>query len=1075
MEQEQANAMAEEPVLENSMSSSSLELRVRSLNSPDVSVSVEVNCLVGDLKTILADRTSIPKTHQRLIYKGKVLQDDLALGAYHVESGHTLHLVPRQGDRPADYERAGGSPSSNGDQRQANGGDAAGRPWGQMPVIMNIPGREGGESQGSDGPWVRPSQTPHLSAILAALGGPVVPGEQRGGSTGQGGAALLNAIPAQASRVISGLFQGGDRIGNNMQNSGEGPGGATPQGPIAWPSQTQSRDIARGEEENSSHSVPRGNGGGDLEHIRQGLLTVQTLLQAMRDRALRSGRRREGGFNRGSNLQELPEEVIHSDSRESNVFTVQELLAGDDRSSRTGAVVDTESPARDATVGTELPERESQAEDNTQDDDAEMEVIAEAAPASLESSTPAVVAPRRHFFVGQWLDVKDTVNQWLEATVMDIRYPEEDGDGPSELLIHYNGWPENWDEWIACNSTRLAPFCTRTTWDIHRANTFSSSGGPFHGGTGMHLSPTTCYERDDNAPTTGSDDIRVLLPQVTRLVSEVLPAIQTVVGNFEQGIVSRNPDDAAGSTGEVRGGRRLRQRQMSWQQHQFQDETVALPGSELSQETEMMVQDLAPLLDRLGRILSDVAPALANMGRDRNSSVSQGDDEGGRRSSVFSRSQSSSQIDGGLSSATAPGHERRVRGSYERNRRGPGVRRRQLTGRSLGNGEEARSPSPDSAFRRLVHTGGGSIDIHIHAIMPLRPNLAPVAAARPPTNIAEEGGRVVGDRSSTSHAAATPSPNGDGAAEEEGGRGTGGGGNVQQVGGRTTSRTTAGGNSAITSVSGGVGANASALSSMSYPAHGVLFALPLGGSTLGGQLIQVQQPRSVNDRPSEPSTAGSENVENITPLGAVTSTPADHVETTSVTISEAMASGSHDASLQPEMNDSTSGVPAPSPSQNEGIDTLPPNLDVVTDAFVQQNEEEPLSSVPRDDEDECLNGQEETTTTLGSVSSAVFNHSSRDTTENNVEIPHQYVVASTGNDDSPGTDENGSVEIPDSNCEVTVEASHPVASLEEQDAAVGQDVQPPSSNPLALSPPNSRWRWIRRNFLCRNGGSGQRG
>lgn len=27
---------------------------------------------------------------------------------------------------------------------------------------------------------------------------------------------------------------------------------------------------------------------------------------------------------------------------------------------------------------------------------------------------------RRRFFVGQWLDVKDTVNNWLEATVMDM-------------------------------------------------------------------------------------------------------------------------------------------------------------------------------------------------------------------------------------------------------------------------------------------------------------------------------------------------------------------------------------------------------------------------------------------------------------------------------------------------------------------------------------------------------------------------------------------------------------------------------------------------------------------------------
>lgn len=30
------------------------------------------------------------------------------------------------------------------------------------------------------------------------------------------------------------------------------------------------------------------------------------------------------------------------------------------------------------------------------------------------------LAVTRRFFVGQWLDVKDTVNNWLEATVMDM-------------------------------------------------------------------------------------------------------------------------------------------------------------------------------------------------------------------------------------------------------------------------------------------------------------------------------------------------------------------------------------------------------------------------------------------------------------------------------------------------------------------------------------------------------------------------------------------------------------------------------------------------------------------------------
>ena len=135
---------------------------------------------------------------------------------------------------------------------------------------------------------------------------------------------------------------------------------------------------------------------------------------------------------------------------------------------------------------------------------------------------------RREWYRGQWLDCRDTVNQWLEATIVEIKSPNEilpsylqasvatsdraeswtassevieptsdpavsanDNDGrmklllePSDnacsdeewggyqqrknnehvqlLLVHYNGWPERWDEWIRSDSERIRPFRTRT-------------------------------------------------------------------------------------------------------------------------------------------------------------------------------------------------------------------------------------------------------------------------------------------------------------------------------------------------------------------------------------------------------------------------------------------------------------------------------------------------------------------------------------------------------------------------------------------------------------------------------------
>jgi hypothetical protein len=41
------------------------------------------------------DSTSIPEDRQRLIYRGRVLEDDQSLDAYNVEDGHTIHMVAR--------------------------------------------------------------------------------------------------------------------------------------------------------------------------------------------------------------------------------------------------------------------------------------------------------------------------------------------------------------------------------------------------------------------------------------------------------------------------------------------------------------------------------------------------------------------------------------------------------------------------------------------------------------------------------------------------------------------------------------------------------------------------------------------------------------------------------------------------------------------------------------------------------------------------------------------------------------------------------------------------------------------
>jgi hypothetical protein len=92
---------------------------------------------------------------------------------------------------------------------------------------------------------------------------------------------------------------------------------------------------------------------------------------------------------------------------------------------------------------------------------------------------------KRELKVGQWVDVKDTINQWLEAQVVEV------GDG--KAFIHYNGWGTRWDEWVEMSSQRIAVFRTHT----------------IQAATSSYLSPFP------NTPTDTEDNIMLSTPSAS--------------------------------------------------------------------------------------------------------------------------------------------------------------------------------------------------------------------------------------------------------------------------------------------------------------------------------------------------------------------------------------------------------------------------------------------------------------------------------------------------------------------------------------------------------------------------------
>ncbi|CAK9317631.1 unnamed protein product [Citrullus colocynthis] len=110
-----------------------IELKIKTLDSHIYSFQVNKDMPVQLFKEKIANETGIPVNQQRLIFRGKVLKDECSLSEYHLENGHTLHLVERQptqqhaasetssGDRPANVPSSTGNEAGVGAPRNRVG------------------------------------------------------------------------------------------------------------------------------------------------------------------------------------------------------------------------------------------------------------------------------------------------------------------------------------------------------------------------------------------------------------------------------------------------------------------------------------------------------------------------------------------------------------------------------------------------------------------------------------------------------------------------------------------------------------------------------------------------------------------------------------------------------------------------------------------------------------------------------------------------------------------------------------------------------------------------------------------
>lgn len=149
-------------------SDSTVELNIKTLDSQIYTFQVDKNMRVSSFKEKIANETTVPVGQQRLIFRGRVLKDDHLLSEYHVENGHTLHLVERQ---PAQSQPSSGPGTGETTGNDGNRGNdsSAGNPRNRIGQISHSVVL-GTFNVGEQGEGVVPDLSRVIGAVLNSIG-----------------------------------------------------------------------------------------------------------------------------------------------------------------------------------------------------------------------------------------------------------------------------------------------------------------------------------------------------------------------------------------------------------------------------------------------------------------------------------------------------------------------------------------------------------------------------------------------------------------------------------------------------------------------------------------------------------------------------------------------------------------------------------------------------------------------------------------------------------------------------------------------------------------------------------------
>ena len=193
---------------------------------------------------------------------------------------------------------------------------------------------------------------------------------------------------------------------------------------------------------------------------------------------------------------------------------------------------------------------------------------------------------KKKFEIGEWVDVKDTTDNWLEGQIINKR----NINNRTQLLIHYNGWGNRWDEWIDQTSNRLSFFRTYTLQSMQS----------------ILLSPNPTMVNDGNISNDNNSskrpvDLFFYFNKISSIINEINKTIEKM-NNYKKrdNLNIEEKDDI----------KEHKEKEKEKEGHLNLNNFIPFSFNEL--EILQLTSQMIPILDRCGRLMSDLSLLLSH-------------------------------------------------------------------------------------------------------------------------------------------------------------------------------------------------------------------------------------------------------------------------------------------------------------------------------------------------------------------------------------------------------------------------------------------------------------------------------